>query len=263
MRRIAFASLSLGLAGLACAQEPAPEPSEAPEIQAVIGAPFSDVAVEETTRVMQDGTRFVHSLTTRHYRNGQGSVRSERELSIPVGSSDEPHTLVTINNKVTGEFDSLFPRGKVASVVQRTGMKVVDTPVTLPEIRITFAGMHIGPKDPGWSAPVSLGEKTLDGVHVVGSQRVYTVAAGRVGNSKAVTVTVQQWSSPELGIIVDKLVTATTGGQFHYHLTQLTQAEPDAALFTVPADYKKIQVKEGTGNGVQVETVSTQTSAGR
>jgi len=260
MRRIAFASLSLALAMGAQAQTP--EPSEAPEIQAVIGAPFSDTAVEETTRVMQDGTRFVHSLTTRHYRSGQGSVRSEREVPIP-GSSDEPHTIVTINNKVTGELDSLFPSGKMASVMQRTAMKVVDTPVTLPEIRTTFAGMRIGPKDPGWSAPVSLGEKTLDGVHVVGSQRVYTVAAGKVGNSKAVTVTVQQWSSPELGIIVDKLVSSTTGGEFHYHLTQLTQAEPDASLFTVPADYKKILVKRNAANGVEVETASTPTTANR
>jgi hypothetical protein len=99
-----------------------------------------------------------------------------------------------------------------------------------------------------------LGEKTLDGIHVVGSQRVYTVAAGKVGNSKAVTLTVQQWSSPELGIIVDKLETATTGGGFHYHLTQLTQAEPDPKLFTVPADYKKILVKRGADNGVEIET---------
>jgi hypothetical protein len=261
MRRIAFASLSLALAVGVQAQTP--EASEAPEIQAVIGAPFSDTAVEETTRVMQDGTRFVHSLTTRHYRSGQGSVRSERELPLPAGASGELHTIVTINNKVTGELDSLFPVGKVASVMQRAGMKVVDTPVTLPEIRTTFAGMRIGPKDPGWSAPVSLGEKTLDGVHVVGSQRVYTVAAGKVGNSKAVTVTIQQWSSPELGIIVDKLVSSTTGGQFHYHLTQLTQAEPDASLFTVPADYKKILVKRNAANGVEVETASTPTTASR
>jgi hypothetical protein len=258
MRRIAFASLSLTLAAGAQAQTP-----EIPEIRAVIGAPFSDTAVEETTRVMQDGTRFVHSLTTRHFRNGQGSVRSERELSVPAGSSGDPQTIVTINNKVTGEYMQVFPNGKVASVLQRAGAKVVDTPVALPEIRTTFAGMHVGPDDPGWSTPVSLGEKTFDGVHVVGSQRSYTVAAGKAGNSKAVTVTVQQWSSPELGIIVDKLVTSTTGGQFHYHLTELTQAEPSAALFTVPADYKKILVKRNAGNGVEVETAPTSTTASR
>jgi len=236
MRRIAFASLSLALVVGAQAQTP-------PEIPAVIGAPFSDTAVEETTRVMQDGTRFVHSITTHHFRNGQGSVRSERPLPMPAGSSEEPPTIVTINNKVTGEYMQMASGAKVASVLQRPGAKVVDTPVTLPEIRTMFAGMRVGPKDPGWSAPVSLGEKTLDGVHVVGSQRTYTVAAGKVGNSKAVTVIVQQWSSPELGIIVDKLDTSTTGGQFHYHLTELTQAEPPAELFTVPADYKKILVK--------------------
>jgi hypothetical protein len=261
MQRTAFVSLSLSLAvSLAC-QAQTPEPTEAPEIQAVIGAPFSSVAVEETTRAMADGTKFVNTKTSRHYRDGQGRVRSERELPIPAGA--EPHTLVTINNKVTGEIDQLFPSGKIASVVQRPGMKVVDTPVKIPEIRATFAGMRLGPDDPGWSAPVSLGEKTLDGIHVVGSQRVYTVAAGKVGNSKAVTLTVQQWSSPELGILVDKLETATTGGGYHYHLTQLTQSEPDPTLFAVPADYKKMMVKRGAGGGVEVQTPPTPTTANR
>ena len=161
---------------------------------------------------------------------------------------------MTINNKVTGELDTLFSDGKMASVAQRPGMKVVDAPVTIPEIRASFAGLRIGPTDPGWSAPESLGEKTLEGIHVVGTQRVYTVPAGKVNNSKAVAITVQQWSSPELGIIVDRLSKTTTGGESHYHLTQLVQAEPDPTLFTVPADYKRITVKHTASGGVEIQT---------
>jgi hypothetical protein len=248
MQRTAFATLSCLLAAIvASAQEPASEP---PEVQAVIGAPFSDAATEETIRTMADGTQFVTKKTSRHFRDGQGRVRWERDIPLSGVSTDQPNIFITINNKVTGELDSLFPSQKLAGVVQRPGIKVVDTPVTLPEIATTFAGVRLGPKDPGWSAPVTLGEKTIDGIHAVGSQRVYVVPAGKANNSKAVTVTVQQWSSPELGIIVDKLVTSTTGGKFHYYLTQLTQAEPDPALFKVPADYK-IVGPQGTGKVVE------------
>ena len=186
-------------------------------------------------------------------------------MPVPVGSTETPRELdpsliIIINNKVTGEVDSLFPRAQVATVLQRPGMKVVDESVTLPEISTTFAALRMGPKDPGWSAPTSLGEKTLEGVHVVGTQQVYTVPAGKVGNEKPVIITVQQWSSPELGIIVDKTTKASTGGQSHYHLTQLVQAEPDAALFRVPAQYKTTFVKSGTGQIVSVHGNSSATT---
>ena len=251
MQRTAFAKLSLGAAvSLVCnlisvviAQEPG-QADEIPEIKAVVGAPFSAVAVQENIRVTGDGNRFIHKATSRHYRDGQGRTRLERSMPLPVSStetSDEAalHTYVIIQNKVTGEIDSLFPGAKMATVFQRPGMKVVDEPVSTPAIVANLAGMRLTAKDPGWSAPVSLGEKSIDGVHVVGMQEVYTVAAGKVGNEKPITLTVQQWSSPELGIIVDKRATASTGGQTHYYLTQLIQAEPDASLFKVPADYQK------------------------
>ena len=139
-------------------------------------------------------------------------------------------------------------------------MKVVDEPVTTPAITTTFAGMRVGTKDPGWSAPVSLGEKSLEGVHVLGTQQVYTMPAGKVGNQRPVAITVQQWSSPELGIIVDKTTTASTGGQSHYHLTQLVQAEPDPALFTVPANYKINFVKAGTGHVISAQSTTSATT---
>jgi hypothetical protein len=139
-------------------------------------------------------------------------------------------------------------------------MKVVDEPVTTPGITTTFAGMRVESKDPGWSAPVSLGEKSIEGVHVLGMQQAYSVPVGKVGNQKPVTITVQQWSSPELGIIVDKMTTASTGGQSHYHLTQLIQAEPDPALFSVPASYKINLVKPGTGHVISAQSTTSATT---
>jgi hypothetical protein len=271
MQRTVFAKLSVGaavslvfnLTSVVCAQESG-QADEMPEIEAVVGAPFSAVAVQENIRVTGDGNRFIHKFTSHRYRDGQGRTRLDRSIPVPVAATESAddglHTYVIIQNKVTGEIDSLFPGAKLATVFQRPGIKVVDEPVTVPAIVASFAGMRLGAKDPGWSAPVSLGEKSIDGVHVVGTQEVYTVAAGKVGNEKPITLTVQQWSSPELGIIVDKMASASTGGQTHYHLTQLIQAEPDASLFRVPADYKKTVVDK-TAAVTAVSTASATTTS--
>jgi hypothetical protein len=257
------ATLPLILAPAASAQTPDQE--EVPEIVAVVGAPFSAVGTQQTTRVTADGNRFIHTTTTRHYRDGQGSTRLERDLQSRVSSAasaaQPPRTLVTIYNKVTGEFDSLFPSARMATVMQRTVKRNVEAPAdAMPEIFAHYGGMRIGPKQPGWSAPVSLGEKSIDGVHVVGTQKIYTMAAGSVGNEKAVTITVQQWSSTDLGVIVDKTMTASTGGQLHYQLQQILQAEPSADLFRVPANYKTNVIKISNGNVVTVGSAPSTTA---
>jgi len=156
---------------------------------------------------------------------------------------------VTINNKVTGEIDMLIPENKTATVMQRSGMRVVDVPAAAPEIFTWFSNVRIGPGDPGWSSAVSLGEKSIEGLRAVGTQKTYTLAAGAVGNEKAVTITVEQWSSPDLGVILMKTSRASTGGEVRYSLQQIVQAEPSADLFTVPADYKKMVVNKA-GNGM-------------
>jgi len=269
MQRIAFVNLSVGIAVslivnlTPVVQAQSAEPDEAPQISAVVGAPFSAVGIQENIRATADGNRFIHKLTSRHYRDGLGRTRVERDLPRPetaVNADESLATIVTINNKVTGEVDSLFTKGKIASVLQRPGTRVVDTPPALPEIFTIFAGVRVGPKDSGWSAPVSLGEKSIEGIPVVGTKRVYTMAAGRVGNQNPVTITVQQWSSPQLGIILDKTSTASTGGSSHYQLTQIVQAEPDAALFKVPADYKKLVVNPKAGTVVEANSTASTTA---
>ena len=243
------ATAVLVVAPVAHAQE------EVPEIAAVVGFPYSGVGIQENVRVTSDGNRFIRKVTTYHYRDAQGSTRLERELPVQDSVTQAAATqrsFVTINNKVTGEIDLLLPEAKIATVMQRPGVKVVNAPATLPEISTSFGGKRIGSNAPGWSAPVSLGEKSIEGIHAVGTQRTYTWAVGTMGNEKAVTATVEQWSSPDLGVILTKTSRFSTGVEIHYQLQQISQAEPNADLFTVPADYKKI----GPGNGVSTGTTS-------
>ena len=263
MQRIALASLPLCgfvatavlvVAPVAHAQE------EVPEITAVVGVPFSAVGIQESVRVTSDGNRFIRKITTYFYRDAQGRTRLERDVPVQfsVTQSAAQRSFVTINNKVTGEIDRLFPEGKIATVIQRPGMRVVDTPATLPEIFTHFGGVRIGSNEPGWSAPVSLGEKSIEGIHAVGTQRTYTIAVGAMGNEKAVTATVEQWASPDLGVILSKTVNFSTGAEVHYQLLQISQAEPNADLFAVPADYKKVVVPgKVASSGTTSVTVAT------
>jgi len=263
MQRIARASIPLCgfvatavlvVAPVAHAQE------EVPEINAVVGLPYSGVGTQENVRVTSDGNRFIHKITTYYYRDAQGRTRFERDIPVQVSvtKSATQRAIVTINNKVTGEIDTLLPEAKIATVMQRPGMRVVDTPATLPEIFTHFGGMRIGSQEPGWSAPVSLGEKSIEGIHAVGTQRTYTIAAGAMGNEKTVTATVEQWASPDLGVILSKTVNFSTGAEVHYQLQQISQAEPNADLFTVPADYKKVVVPgKVASSGTASVTVAT------
>ena len=206
MKRISRACLTIGMAlGLGSVHAQMYDPDEFQQIPSVTGMPFSAVGVQENAFSTPDGNHFSRKFTSHLYRNGEGSTRVEREsaLSSVVLSPDRaPRSMVMINNKSTGELITFMPDRKVADVFP--GLKGSECPVSGPSVSAWFAGMRLLYNDPAWSAPVSLGEKSIEGVHVVGTQQVYTLSAGRVGNSKPVTVNVEQWSSPELGVIVDK-----------------------------------------------------------
>jgi len=73
------------------------------------------------------------------------------------------------------------------SVMQRSGMKVVECLRAAPRDFRVVPAMYGCPNESGWSSPVSLGEKSIEGLRRRGTQKTYTVAAGAVGNEKAVT----------------------------------------------------------------------------
>jgi hypothetical protein len=83
------------------------------------------------------------------------------------------------------------------------------------------------------------------------------LAAGAAFNEKAVTITVEQWFSPDLGVILLKTTRASAGGQVRYSLQDIVQSEPSADLFVVPADYKKTVVNASGGNVVSAQSTNS------
>ena len=83
-----------------------------------------------------------------------------------------------------------------------------------------------------------LGSETMEGVPVTGTRTTRTIPAGEIGNEKPIRIVTEVWTSPDLKTIVYSKRTDPRMGEQTFKLTNIVRAEPDASLFTVPADFK-------------------------
>src|SRR6266702_1040788 len=82
----------------------------------VTGAPFSAVAVSETTQTLADGNRISRKTQTNLFRDSQGRFRKEVTLPAigPLATSGEPKSFVFINDPVANANFILHPDTKTA-----------------------------------------------------------------------------------------------------------------------------------------------------
>ena len=212
----------------------------------ITGAPFSGVVSVQSTTNFADGNRIVRTNTARYFRDGQGRTRTERQgfsvQSLP--SAGGP--MVVISDPVSGKRINLLAKLKVATVFKLpTGGAFPQAPVApCSDNSSPFAllgmGMAIGAGQltEASTATTALGQKSINGVSTTGCRIVKTIPAGVLGNEKPITNTIEQWVSTDLGMIVQLSETSSIGGNVTINLEQVVLAEPDASLFTTPADYR-------------------------
>ena len=209
----------------------------------MVGAPFSGVRSQQGARNFVDGNRVDFGRSVKLYRDSQGRTRVEQDADSAIGAADPRARFarVVINDPVSGEYIELQPSSKTAFVIKGGAAHASPVPAETPPVFVSFGGRVYGANDPGWSKAVSLGDKTINGVRANGTQRQYTIAISVIGNEKPIVLSVEQWYSSELGMIVMKNARASTGGEFGFQVENIVQGDPDPALFTVPADYKRIE----------------------
>jgi hypothetical protein len=88
---------------------------------------------------------------------------------------------------------------------------------------------------PGSTVPLE--RRTLEGVTVEGHRTTTVIPAGQIGNEQPITITSEEWRSPELGVLVVTKHSDPRTGESTYRLQNVIRAEPDRSLFMVPADY--------------------------
>ena len=96
-----------------------------------------------------------------------------------------------------------------------------------------------------------LGEQIIEGVLVRGSRQTQTIAAGAIGNERAIDIVAEEWYSDEIEAVVLRRNFDPRFGETQYELTNIVRSEPSPDLFTVPQGYELIEDRvEGPRLGV-------------
>jgi len=226
-------------------------PFFAEELPATPGQPFSAVAQTQSTTVFADGNRIVRTNTVRYFRDGEGRTRTERGMGLAEGSAAQPRTVITINDPVAATRYVLNPQNKSVTVWKLppgalAPQAVEDEPLeTTASFGLLGLGMALGANPrtvEASSDTTSLGQKVISGVSATGTRVVRTIPSGAFGNEKPITSNLERWLSPELGVPLQITQRSSIGGTLTLNVSQIVRAEPDPALFTVPAGYTSHEV---------------------
>ncbi len=207
-------------------------PLEIGEGKVVTGIPLTAQIVVSHETVLSDGNRISRTSQMTLYRDAQGRVR--RDITVEIGTPSTgtvKHTIVTINDPVSGHRYTLDPENKTAR--------------ESPERK----GPH-GPNGPGremlrgmLSKSVQqeqLGTKTIVGFQAEGMKVTRTIAAGEIGNEKPIEVVTERWFSTDLELPLLIIHTDPMMGTATIKVASVTRGDPDASLFQVPSDYKLV-----------------------
>lgn len=203
----------------------------------VTGAPFSAVAVSETTQTLADGNHITRKTQTNLFRDSQGRIRKEVTLSGfgPMASSGQPKSFVVINDPVAGATFMLHPDQKTA---EKTGRPFARMGGQLQgAMKEKMNAREQQEIASGNLKKEDLGTQTVAGVTAQGTRITRTIPAGQIGNEKPITIVHETWYSNDLQTTVMSKRSDPWSGETTYTLTNIQRTEPAASLFTVPSDY--------------------------
>jgi hypothetical protein len=208
----------------------------------VTGAPFSAVAVSETTQTLADGNHISRKTQTNLFRDGQGRFRKEVTLPAigPLATAGQPKSFVMIDDPVANAHFILHPEGKAAEKMSHSfggmkgGMEGAMKGRFESRMQEEIANGTLKKED--------LGTQTIAGVSAQGTRITRTIPVGQIGNEKPITVVSEHWYSNDLQMTVMSKRSDPRFGDTTYTLTSIQRTEPNAALFAVPPDFT---VKEG------------------
>lgn len=232
-------------------------PLEGFEAKVVKGAPYSADAVTEMAQNLADGNRIVRTTRGSVARDGEGRTRREQMLgALGPFMTDKAPRAAFLNDPVAGvhyvlELDEKVARKMPTPAVFRGegggpgplgpgGHRVMHF-----QKRVMMNGTQVEDVNTEWSSggageqpkSESLGEKTIEGVNAEGTRTVVTIAAGTIGNERPLEIVSERWYSPQLQAVVMSRHSDPRYGETTYRLTNIDRDEPDASLFTVPADF--------------------------
>jgi hypothetical protein len=271
---LTFAGLVFATAALQ-AQEPSTFKFEVQarmplETRTVKNAPYSAEVATDHMQQLADGNRIVEHSSGRVYRDREGRVR--REEDRPSG-----HPAISIFDPVSGVSYSLDPERRIAwkssaqvgvalmnkldaakmeaARIEELKRRVEQAPEVI-EMRkkveaehrtaetmtvetaggmMTMRRSSIGGEQHKEEA---LPARTIEGVRVEGRRMTTTIAAGAIGNEWPITIVSEEWTSPDLQLLVLTDRKDPRNGDSSYKLQGIQRGDPSPSLFQVPSDYE-------------------------
>lgn len=101
-------------------------------------------------------------------------------------------------------------------------------------------GAVVGPRARAMAGDLreeTLQATTIEGVRAQGTRRTTTIPARAIGNELPINVVSEEWTSPELQVLVMTKHSDPRTGESTYRMRNINRSEPYASLFQVPADY--------------------------
>lgn len=213
--------------------------------RSVKGAPYAAEVIVEANQALADGNHISRRTTGRVYRDGEGRTRREEDRQ-------DGSVAISIVDPVAGVSYALDPDQRIAwqTATQASAeimkklearKKLVDDLQRKREAETAAAAVAAGRLERGPAADDHkegpLERKVLEGVPVEGRRNTTTIRAGAIGNDLPITITSEEWSSPDLQVLVMTRRSDPRAGDTTYRLSNIVRAEPDPSLFQVPAGY--------------------------
>ncbi len=252
MQKIIIACAVLFLGSSAYGQEgPRPSVRVNVESELVKGAPYAADVLTDSVQTLADGNRIARHTTARVYRDSNG--RTRREADRPDGTSE-----ITISDPVaqtawvldTGRHTvrqmpvaAMMPLTELRSDLEGKLMMQVMTLLNGQPRVYAIAGSAGDRRDS--SIEERLAPRTIEGLRVDGIRRTQTIPAGAAGNERPIVITTEEWTSPDLKVLVLSEHSDPRTGTSTYKLVKVSRVEPAVPLFQVPADYTVVTVGRG------------------
>ena len=246
------------------------------ETRTVKSAPYSAEVVTDHMQQLADGNRIVEHSSGRVYRDREGRVRREEDrpsgnpsISIvdPVAGvsySLDPERRIAwksssqVGVAIMNKLDAAkMEAAKIESAKAEAELKrrAEETPDAiefrkrLEAVRKAAETMTVetGGGIVTMRRSASAGEdhkeealppRTIEGVRVEGRRTTKTIAAGAIGNEWPITIVSEEWTSPDLQVLVLTDRKDPRNGDSSYKLQRIQRGDPSPSLFQVPSDYE-------------------------
>lgn len=205
------------------------------KMKAVKDEPYTATSKTTNAKKLTDGTWTTTILEERRMRDSDGRERSEivnpdSRFRIPVVRITDPVAQTIVNlqlgDKTAHVTHIPLPPPPTAEQVAEAAEREAKA--------AEYRKLHPSPSNS------QLPPQTIAGVSAEGERRIITLAS-KLPNGDPVNVVEDTWTAPDLQIRLAAISDDPRGQKITMTVTDLQRAEPDPALFQIPADYKIVE----------------------